>query len=128
ASKTGLYQGTLRTLVPSAMRRVCAAANVNVSNGSSTLLYLTGRGPPAYGSRGLIGHSNRSRTQRLSKPKSSALCGRHQPLRSSRTYLWKCKSEAHHSLLDHSGRASLYPGFDQSPKYHLQADLAFHWT
>src|SRR5205823_3923633 len=39
ASKTGLYQGRLRTPVPRAMRLVCAAANVSVSMGSSTFLY-----------------------------------------------------------------------------------------
>jgi hypothetical protein len=56
------------------MRRVCAATNVSVSRGSSTLLYLTGKepSPMGYGARGLIGQSMRSRTQRLSKPKSSA--------------------------------------------------------
>src|SRR5262249_29247947 len=74
ASKTGLYQGRLRTPVPSAMRPVCAAANVSVSRGSSTLLYWTGKepSPSGYGARGLSGQSMRSRTQRLSKPKSSA--------------------------------------------------------
>src|SRR5262249_46172270 len=34
-----------------------------------------------------------------------ALCGRHQPLRSSRrAYLWKSKSGTHHNLLNNSRR------------------------
>jgi hypothetical protein len=49
ASKTGLYQGRLTTPVPSAIRLVCAAANVSVSNGSSTFLYLTGKEPSPMG-------------------------------------------------------------------------------
>src|SRR5215472_11286522 len=49
ASRTGLYQGRFKTLVPTAIRSVRAAANVSVSIGSSTLLYWFGRLPSPIG-------------------------------------------------------------------------------
>src|SRR5436190_8820147 len=57
ASKTGLYHGRFSTLVPRAIRSVRAATKVNVSIGSSTLLYLIGRvpSPTGYGARGFTG-------------------------------------------------------------------------
>jgi hypothetical protein len=75
ASKTGLYQGILRTLVPSARRRACATANVRRLQRFQHALLLYRQRAVAdrgYGTRGLTGHIMRSSTHRLSKPKSSA--------------------------------------------------------
>ena len=56
----------LRTLVPSVIRRVCAAANVSASTGSMQRLKYSGSEPSGvagYGVRGASGYSRRSATQ-----------------------------------------------------------------
>ena len=56
----------LRTLVPSVIRRVWAAANVSASTGSIDRLKYSGRTPSAvagYGERGATGARSRSATQ-----------------------------------------------------------------
>ena len=64
AGSAGWY-GKTSALVPNRTLRVCAATKVNVSIGSKTFWKLTGQLPSrdgGYGSRGLIGHNNRSNT------------------------------------------------------------------
>src|SRR5206468_1030125 len=70
----GYTREYFNTLVPTEIRSVRAAAKVNVSTGSNTLLYCDGRvpSPTGYGARGFTGYSSRSSTQRLLKPSSSA--------------------------------------------------------
>src|SRR5207247_4865783 len=104
ASRTGLYQGIFNTLVPTAIRSVRAAAKVNVSTGSNTLLYCNGRvtSPTGYDARRFSVYTSRSSTQRLLKPSSSArratrviasgpatapICGKANPIRTRPPYL-----------------------------------------
>ena len=94
----------LRFFARPSRRSVRAAAKVNVSTGSNTLLYCNGRvpSPAGYGARGFSGYSSRSSTQRLLKPSSSArratrviasgpatapICGKANPIRTRPPYL-----------------------------------------